>query len=108
MKILEITCSQLAPFMRILSYLLKLIGFGIPIILIVLVIIDFVKATLANDEKKMKEAQNVIGKRVVYAIIIFLVPTIVSLIFKTIDRVPLDNELSGPTDWISCFKRFYW
>lgn len=106
MEILAITCDQLAPIMRVLAYLINLVKWAVPIVLIVMIIIDFVQATTANDEKKMKEAQNKVGKRIVYALVIFLVPTIVSLLFKTFNTVKLDSELSGPTDWIGCYNRF--
>ena len=106
MEILGITCAQLAPIMRVISYLLKLLKWAIPIVLIVMIVIDFVKATIANDEKKMNEAKNTAGKRVIYALVIFLVPTIVSLLFKTLGGNIGGGELTGPTDWISCFNRF--
>lgn len=105
MEILAITCSQLAPIMRVLAYLLNLIKIAIPIVLIVMIIVDFVKATVANDEKKMKDAQNVAGKRIVYALVIFLVPTIITLLFKTLGS-NIGGDLNGPTDWISCFNRY--
>lgn len=105
MEVLAITCSQLAPILRVLAYLLNLVKIAIPIVLIIMIIVDFVKATVANDEKKMKEAQNAVGKRVVYALVIFLVPTIVSLLFKTLGN-NIGGELNGPTDWISCFNRY--
>ena len=105
MEILAITCSQLAPIMRVLAYLLNLIKFVIPIILIAMIIFDLVKATVANDEKKMNEAKNLIGKRIIYALVIFLVPTIISLLFNALGE-NIGGELTGPTDWISCFNRF--
>lgn len=106
MNILEITCGQLAPIMRVLAYLLKLFKIAIPIVLIALVVIDFFKATVANDEKKMNEAKSVAIKRIVYALIIFLVPTIVSLLFKNLGSSLDNSELTNATDWISCFNRF--
>lgn len=106
MEILEITCGDLEPVMRVLRYLLKLFKIAIPIVLIVLIIIDFTKATIASDEKKMNEAKNTAGKRVVYALIIFLVPTIISLLFKTFDKGFKNDELTGPTEWINCFNRY--
>lgn len=106
MNILGITCGQLAPIMRVLAYLLKLFKIAIPIILVVLVIVDFSKAVVASDEKKMNEAKNVALKRIVYALIIFLVPTIVSLLFKNLGSSLDNSELTNATEWISCFNRF--
>ena len=106
MNILGITCGQLAPIMRVLAYLIKLFKIAIPIVLIVLIVIDFTKATIASDEKKMNEAKNVALKRIVYALVIFLVPTIVSLIFKAFGSSLSHSELTNATEWISCFNRF--
>ena len=107
MEILGITCGQLAPILRVLAYLLNLLKIAIPIVLIAIIIIDLVKATVANDEKKMNEAKNSIPKRIVYALVIFLVPTIVSLLFKTLGSNIGGGELTGPTEWIGCFNRFF-
>lgn len=106
MEILGITCGQLAPIMRVLAYLIKLLKIAIPIVLIALIIIDFAKAVVASDEKKMNEAKNASIKRVVYALIIYLVPTIVSLLFKTLGDNLGGGELTSATEWISCFNRF--
>ena len=106
MNILGITCGQLAPIMRVLAYLLKLFKIAVPIVLIVMVIIDFSKATIASDEKKMNEAKSVAIKRIVYALVIFLVPTIVSLLFKNLGGSLDNSELTNATEWISCFNRF--
>lgn len=106
MNILGITCGQLAPIMRVLAYLIKLFKIAIPIVLIAMVVIDFSKAVVASDEKKMNEAKNNSIKRIVYALVIFLVPTIVSLLFKTLGNSLDNSELTNATEWISCFNRF--
>lgn len=106
MNILGITCGQLAPFMRILAYLIKLLKIAIPIVLIALIVIDFFKATVASDEKKMNEAKNVAIKRIVYALVIFLVPTLVSLMFKNLGNTLDNSELTNATEWIGCFNRY--
>lgn len=106
MFILDITCAQLAPFMRVLGYLLKLVKLAVPIVLIAMVVIDFTKAVVANDEKKMNDSKNTAFKRIIYALVIFLVPTIVSLIFKTVGNDVSNGGLNSPTEWISCFNSF--
>lgn len=106
MEILAITCNQIAPVMRVVGYLINLLKIAIPIVLIVMVIVDLVKATVANDEKQMNNAKNAAGKRVIYALVIFLVPTVVSLLFKTLGNNIGGTELTGATEWISCFNQF--
>lgn len=66
----------------ILNYI-KVIG---PILVVLLSSIDFVKAVLGFDEKAMKEAQNKLIIRLVAAISLFLVPTLVQLIFSFINQ----------------------
>lgn len=106
MNILGITCGQLAPIMRVLAYLIKLFKIAIPIVLIAMVVIDFSKAVVASDDKKMNEAKSNAIKRIVYALVIFLVPTLVSLLFKTFGNSLDNSELTNATEWISCFNRF--
>lgn len=104
MNMLAITCEQLAPVVRIAGYLFNLVKIAIPLVLIALIIFDFTKAVLANDEKKMNEARQTVGKRLFYALVIFLVPTIVSILFRNVTTSIPNNGLSSATDWISCFK----
>lgn len=95
-------CSKFSFAVNILKYIVNIVKFVIPILLIVFVTIDLVKATIAKDDKAAAEAKAKIAKRIVYAIIIFLIPTIVSLIFQTIVRVP-DNGLEGPQSFLQCY-----
>jgi len=106
MNILAIACDDLAPVMRVLSYLIGIFKIGIPIILIALVILDFSKAVITSDDKKMKDASSAAIKRIMYALIIFLVPTIISLLFKTFDSSFDNTELTNGTEWISCFNKY--
>ena len=51
------------------------------------------RAVIAGDEKKMKEAQKPFIKRIVYAVIAFLVPFIVSIVMGYV----------GNTEWKNCW-----
>ena len=72
--------------LRIVRWIINIICFGIPIVLIVLSIFDIAKIVVAGniDDKLKKEVTSKIGTRFIYAVIIFLVPTIVSVIFRFI------------------------
>ena len=65
----------------ILNYI-KIIG---PILVVLLSAIDFIKAVVGFDEKAMKEAQNKLIIRLVAAICLFLVPTLVQLLLSFIN-----------------------
>lgn len=56
----------------------------IPIALIVLGIIDFSKSVTSSDEKIQKKTTHLFLKRLLYAILVFLVPWIVEVLMVTI------------------------
>lgn len=66
----------------ILSYI-RIIG---PILVVILSSIDFIKAVVGFDEKAMKEAQNKLIIRLVCAVALFLVPTLVQLLLSFINE----------------------
>lgn len=80
-----------------------LIKIAIPIILIIMGMIDLSKAVISNDEKEMKGAQTKLIKRVIYAILVFLVISIVQLIFSTIATSATDGAGDNIAGCIACF-----
>ena len=71
--------------------------FIIPIILIVMLTVDFTKNVASNNEDEMKKNTNLAIKRLLFAVVIFLVPSIVKLTF-TILR---DNDIA--VNYTECF-----
>ena len=65
---------------NLVHMLILLIQIFIPIVLIVLGMLDMGKAVLSNDEKTMKEAQGRLIKRIIYAIVVFLIVAIVKVV----------------------------
>ena len=65
----------------ILNYI-RVIG---PVLVVLLSAIDFIKAIVGTDEKAMKEAQSKLIIRLVAAIALFLVPTLVQLLLSFIN-----------------------
>ena len=63
-----------------------IIQIAIPIVLIVYCTIDMFKAITSGDEKKTKEAWKTAGRRLIYAIIAFLIPWLVSLVFSKLTK----------------------
>ena len=74
-------CDAAAPLLRIVGLVIFVIKVAVPIILIVVGMVDLAKAVGEKDEKTIKEAQNRLIKRVIAAILVFLVITIVGIIF---------------------------
>lgn len=65
----------------VLNYI-KILG---PVLVVLLSAVDFIKAVVGFDEKAMKEAQNKLIIRLVAALALFLVPTLVQLLLSFIN-----------------------
>ena len=92
------TCqnNDLEPILRLLKNgVIPLIQIGIIAILVVLLIIDFGKAVAAGKEDEIKSAQKLAIKRVVYALVVFLVPWIVNIALGLL--VNADTTVDGTT-----------
>ena len=93
--------SELKTILAIVKAIINVIKWAIPILLIVMGTLDIAKIVISGnqDEKEVKAATKKLTTRVIYAVIIFLIPTIVtgilSLVFGT-----------GKTDTtiIDCYK----
>lgn len=76
-------CDTLRPIIRLIKYgVIPIIQAAIIVVLIVLLIIDLGKAVMAGKEDEIKSAQKLAIKRVVYAVLVFLVPWIVNVAFS--------------------------
>lgn len=83
------SCSDLlgediAGYFKIIWNFIKI---GIPIILVALGVIDFTQAIFSGKEDGMKKVQEKFIKRIIIAIIIFLIPTILGLLLKIANSV---------------------
>ena len=68
-----------------LKTILSFIRFAVPIIIIGLGIMDFLKATASQDNNEIKKAATKLVKRMVIGIIIFVLPTLIELILRLAD-----------------------
>ncbi len=102
------TDKDFVQILSIVKWVVTAISYVVPIILIVLTILDIAKIVTAGniDDKLKKEVTNKIVTRIVFAILIFLVPTIVKLLFKL---VPLTQDQKNQTlqnvggTWSDCW-----
>ena len=87
-------CSTLRPVIRLIKFgVIPLIQAGIIIALVVLLIMDLGKAVMAGKEDEIKSAQKLAIKRVIYAVVVFLVPWIVQIAFGLLDgQKDLDKD----------------
>ncbi len=96
--------TKAAPIFRIAAKLVHILQFLIPIILIVLVALDLFKA-MSNvniDDKTKKDAMNKILKRLIYAVIIFLIPMVVNFLLDKVMKVTNESN-----NWFSCWTYYY-
>lgn len=98
-------CEGLGPIIRIVKKgILKYICILIPIALILFGVFDLGKAVIASDEKEVKAAQSRLIKRVIYAIVVFLVPQLVSLIMGIVSIGVNDGSTEN---WATCWNSVY-
>lgn len=97
-------CNDIAPAVRIIKKgIIPIFQIIIPIALILMGMIDFTKAVLAKLED-MKKIQTIFIKRCLYAVTIFFVVTIVTLVFNLIGESGItENEVEGTMDWLTCY-----
>lgn len=78
----------------------------IPIVLIVLGMLDMGKAVMSNDEKVMKENQNKLIKRIIYAILVFLIVAIVRTVVGMVTSVGGEDTLVDDGSIKNCIHVF--
>ena len=104
-------CEDAGFILGPITLIVKILHWAIPIILIVLIVFDFFKVVVGHaDEKEKKEALNKALKRIIYATIVFLVPTIVNIVFQKIEPVSVDkkgNITSTSTSYLGCWNYYY-
>ena len=105
-----VSCDSFDFILRIAGYLFGALQWVIPFILIAFITYDIVMAFISADEKKTKEALGRSAKRLIYAVILFLLPMLIKLIFGVVDRANVKgyggNDNSAKS-WISCFNEYF-
>lgn len=93
-------CDELGPIVNLVRTVIELIRYGIPVLLIIFGMLDLGKAVMAGKEDEMKKAQGTLIKRVIYAVAVFLVVTVVVFIMNIV--ADSGAETSDDT-WFTCF-----
>ena len=73
-------CTNTANIWQIVGYVLLIFKIVIPILLIIFGILDLGKAVIASKEDEIKKATGSLVRRAIAAVVIFLLPTIVSFL----------------------------
>lgn len=64
-----------------LQQIFNVFKYGGPILCIVLTILEFVKAVSSQDKDFLAKAMTRTGKRIVYALLLFFIPTLINFLF---------------------------
>lgn len=80
--------------MGIVKLLILVICIAVPIVLIILGSFDLFKAVTAGKDEDIKKKQQTLIKRIIAGVIVFLVPTIVTVLMNLI----------GAEDWKVCWN----
>lgn len=96
----SVCTGGIAKVVGLAKMVIKVLQLVVPIGLIIMGTIDMAKAVIAGDEKKMKEAQKPFIKRIIAAVIVFLIPIIVNMVLSFVT--------TGNSDWIDCWNSAEW
>ena len=101
------SCSAIAPIVNLIKFgVVPLIQAVIIVALIVLLIIDLGKAVMAGKEDEIKSAQKLAIKRIVYAVIVFIVPFLVQVAFGLLSSdIDPENESATALQCYGLAKR---
>ena len=105
-------CNDAGFILGIVVQVVKILRWAIPVILILLIIFDLFKvvANTNPDDKAKKDAFDKIIKRVLFAVIIFLIPTIVNIILLKIEPISKDADgrvTTTSTSYVGCWNYYY-
>lgn len=109
MYILETICERQAldPIWNVVGFIVNAIMIGVPILLIVLGMIDLGKAVIASKEDEVKKATKAFTKRFLYAVGVFAVVWIVTVVLSTVSGLGITSDDQGNTyneaDWKLCW-----
>lgn len=81
-----------------INILIEVIFTITPIMLIVLLLIDFSKAVISGDSENNKKNNKLVVKRIISAIVVFAIPWIVNVLFSTL------NSIGFSSDYLACFS----
>lgn len=84
-------CQKTASMWQVVGYGLYALKIVIPLLIIILGIVDFTKAILSNDEAAINKKVSTLIQRVIMGVVIFLIPTIISIIM---DIIPKTDEVN--------------
>lgn len=77
-------CAESADIWQIVGMFLLVFKIVIPLLIIILGMVDLGKAVISSDDKAVSKAAKSLLMRVIAGVVIFFIPTIVSVLFKMV------------------------
>lgn len=100
----KVSCGSIGSFHRkipeLTSWIVTILEIAVPVILVILGIIDFVKAIMSQKDDEIKRGQNVFIKRLVTGVLIFFIVVIVKLL---VSLLATDKDSKNILSCIDCF-----
>ena len=81
--VVTIKCSLTEDIISMIYNVLKWIKYILPALIIILTMLDFIKAIAAQNDDDMKKAQGKFIKRLIVAALLFLLPLIINFVLQT-------------------------
>jgi len=95
-----LTCDEnLSSVLAVVKFVIDIVKLAIPIILVVLATFDLAKVVTNSkgDDSETKKAVKTLVTRIIYGIIIYFVPLIITWLFTSIN-------IGGVTEVMKCYK----
>ncbi len=84
----EVIDAEVYEFLQQIFNVIKYAG---PLLCLVLSVVDFTKAAASQDKDALNKTLKKTGKRVVYALILFFIPTLINFLFPLLGWVGTCN-----------------
>ena len=95
-------CNGLGPIVHFIHQVYTILQWGIPIVLIVYGGFDLAKAVIASDDKEIKAAATKLVKRLIAAVAVFLLTTLVSVVITWAANAQDGSDGS----WMNCWNSY--
>lgn len=100
-------CSNTASIWQLVGKVFFILKIVIPLLLIIFSIVNFSKVALSGDDKAMNDTVGQMIKKLVLAVVIFLIPTVVKLVFDFLGEISGNNLKENTRVCINCLTDPY-
>ena len=103
------TCTTLKPFLNIVGYVVIIVKIVIPILLVVFGMLDVGKSVIASKPDEVTKNLKSFAMRCVAAVLIFFIPSIVSVLINAVAETGQSGEATGDnsnanSNWLACWQ----